>query len=146
MMDTMAPYKWYEWSAKRSLLAHTGLAEWSFGGVLAYETARQLLAAGDLVEFLRIVQLHQLRRVRITALLFFAEHADLDIRSKMAWLVKIDSHAMTFADDSCTIESRLYDIQRDAGDVDALLLDAGNGGMIQRWSKSQQEDHRRCGC
>ncbi len=131
MMDTMAPYKWYEWSAKRSLLAHTGLAEWSFGGVLAYETARQLLAAGDLVEFLR---------------LFFAEHADLDIRSKMAWLVKIDSHAMTFADDSCTIESRLYDIQRDAGDVDALLLDAGNGGMIQRWSKSQQEDHRRCGC
>jgi len=43
--------------------------------------------------------------VRITALPFFGEHADLDIRSKMAWLVNIGPHSMIFAADSA-ISSR----------------------------------------
>lgn len=72
--------------------------------------------------------------VRITALPFFGEHADLDIRSKTAWLVKIGPHAMIFAADSCNIEPRLYEhIHRDVGDVDVLFLGMECDGAPLTW-------------
>jgi L-ascorbate metabolism protein UlaG (beta-lactamase superfamily) len=73
-------------------------------------------------------------KVRITALPFFGEHADLDIRSKMAWLVKIGPHAMIFAADSCNIEPRLYEhIHREVGDVNALFLGMECDGAPLTW-------------
>jgi L-ascorbate metabolism protein UlaG (beta-lactamase superfamily) len=73
-------------------------------------------------------------KVQITALPFFGEHADLDIRSKMAWLVKIGPHAMMFAADSCNIEPRLYEhIHRDVGDVDVLFLGMECDGAPLTW-------------
>lgn len=72
--------------------------------------------------------------VRITALPFLGEHADLDIRSKMAWLVRIGSHAMIFAADSCNIEPRLYEhIHQEVGDVDALFLGMECDGAPLTW-------------
>jgi L-ascorbate metabolism protein UlaG (beta-lactamase superfamily) len=73
-------------------------------------------------------------KVQITALPFFGEHADLDIRSKAAWLVKIGHHAMMFAADSCNIEPRLYEhIQRQVGDVDVLFLGMECDGAPLSW-------------
>jgi L-ascorbate metabolism protein UlaG (beta-lactamase superfamily) len=73
-------------------------------------------------------------KVQITALPFFGEHADLDIRSKMAWLVKIGPHAMMFAADSCNIEPRLYEhIHREVGDVDVLFLGMECDGAPLTW-------------
>ncbi len=73
-------------------------------------------------------------KVRITALPFFGEHADLNILSKMAWLVKIGSTAMIFAADSCNIEPRLYEhIHRDVGDVDVLFLGMECDGAPLTW-------------
>jgi L-ascorbate metabolism protein UlaG (beta-lactamase superfamily) len=73
-------------------------------------------------------------KVSITALPFLGEHADLDIRSKMAWLVKIGPHAMIFAADSCNIEPRLYEhIHRALGDVDALFLGMECDGAPLTW-------------
>jgi L-ascorbate metabolism protein UlaG (beta-lactamase superfamily) len=73
-------------------------------------------------------------KVQITGLPFFGEHADLDIRSKMAWLVRIGPRAMIFAADSCNIEPRLYEhIHREMGDVDALFLGMECDGAPLTW-------------
>jgi L-ascorbate metabolism protein UlaG (beta-lactamase superfamily) len=73
-------------------------------------------------------------KVQITGLPFFGEHADLDIRSKMAWLVKIGPHSLMFAADSCNIEPRLYGhIHDEVGNVDALFLGMECAGAPLSW-------------
>jgi L-ascorbate metabolism protein UlaG (beta-lactamase superfamily) len=74
------------------------------------------------------------RNVRITGLPFFGEHADLDIQSKMAWLVRVGPHSMLFAADSCNVEPRMYEhIHREVGDVDALFLGMECDGAPLSW-------------
>jgi hypothetical protein len=71
--------------------------------------------------------------VSITGLPFFGEHADLDIQTKLAWLVKIGPHAFLFAADSCNIEPRLYEhIHREVGDVGCIVSWYG-----MRWRASK---------
>jgi len=70
----------------------------------------------------------------ILGLPFLGEHADLDVRSKMAYLVKLGKHALLFAADSCNIEPRLYrHIQQIVGDVDALFLGMECDGAPLSW-------------
>jgi len=72
--------------------------------------------------------------VSITALPFLGEHADLDIKTKMAWLVRIGPHTLLFAADSCNIEPRLYEhLHREIGDVDALFLGMECDGAPLTW-------------
>jgi L-ascorbate metabolism protein UlaG (beta-lactamase superfamily) len=72
--------------------------------------------------------------VHITGLPFFGEHADLDIQSKMAWLVRIGPHSLLFAADSCNVEPRLYEhIHREVGDVDVLFLGMECNGAPLSW-------------
>jgi L-ascorbate metabolism protein UlaG (beta-lactamase superfamily) len=72
--------------------------------------------------------------VRITGLPFLGEHADLDIHSKKAWLVRVGEVALLFAADSCNIEPRLYQyIHREIGDVDALFLGMECDGAPLSW-------------
>jgi L-ascorbate metabolism protein UlaG (beta-lactamase superfamily) len=72
--------------------------------------------------------------VHITGLPFFGEHADLNIQSKLAWLVKVGPHALLFAADSCNIEPRLYElIHREIGNVDALFLGMECDGAPLSW-------------
>jgi L-ascorbate metabolism protein UlaG (beta-lactamase superfamily) len=96
------------------------------------------------------------RNVAITGLPFFGEHADLDIQSKMAWLVKMGSHTLLFAADSCNIEPRLYEhVHREIGDVDALFLGMECDGaplswlygplLTQRMERSMDESRRLAG-
>jgi L-ascorbate metabolism protein UlaG (beta-lactamase superfamily) len=74
------------------------------------------------------------RNVRITGLPFFGEHADLDIQSKMAWLVRVGQHSMLFAADSCNIEPRMYEhVHREVGDADALFLGMECDGAPLSW-------------
>jgi len=88
---------------------------------------RNVIEAAEMEDF-------ETKKVRITALPFFGEHADLDIRSKMAWLVKIGPHSMIFAADSCNIEPRLYEhIHRQVGDVDVLFLGMECDGAPLTW-------------
>jgi L-ascorbate metabolism protein UlaG (beta-lactamase superfamily) len=72
--------------------------------------------------------------VRIIGLPFLGEHGDLDISSKMAWLVRIGRLSLLFAADSCNIESRLYEhIHRQVGDVDVLFLGMECDGAPLSW-------------
>ena len=61
--------------------------------------------------------------VSITALPFMGEHADLNIASKAAYLVRINDHSLLFAADSCNISPSVYEhVHRETGDVEVLFL------------------------
>lgn len=73
-------------------------------------------------------------KISITGLPFMGEHADLDIKTKLAWLVKMGPHSLLFAADSCNIEPRLYQLlRREIGEVDALFLGMECDGAPLTW-------------
>lgn len=70
----------------------------------------------------------------VTALPFLGEHGDLDIRSKLAYLVRIGRHKLLFAADSCNIEPRLYELlHSEIGDIDALFVGMECDGAPMSW-------------
>jgi L-ascorbate metabolism protein UlaG (beta-lactamase superfamily) len=70
----------------------------------------------------------------ITGLPFLGEHADLDIQTKLAYLVQVGRHRLLFAADSCNIEPKLYEhIYKEIGDVDALFLGMECDGAPLSW-------------
>lgn len=65
---------------------------------------------------------------------FIGEHADLDIGTKLAFLVRSGRHALLFAADSCNVEPRLYDLLRpELGAVDAIFLGMECDGAPLSW-------------
>lgn len=87
----------------------------------------------NVIEISEMEEIHD-GNVRITGLPFFGEHADLDIQSKMAWLVNFGANTLLFAADSCNNEPRLYEhIHRAVGDVDALFLGMECDGAPLSW-------------
>jgi hypothetical protein len=70
----------------------------------------------------------------VIALPFFGEHSDLDIKSKMAYMVRLGKHSLVFAADSCNVEPNLYDhVHRDLGDADTLFLGMECDGAPLTW-------------
>ncbi|MDT5271746.1 MAG: hypothetical protein QOH49_3932 [Acidobacteriota bacterium] len=65
---------------------------------------------------------------------FLGEHGDLNIRTKMAFLVKLHGRSVLFAADSNNIEPRLYDHVYDViGDVDVIFLGMECDGAPLTW-------------
>jgi L-ascorbate metabolism protein UlaG (beta-lactamase superfamily) len=70
----------------------------------------------------------------IMGLPFLGEHADLDIRTKMAHCVNLKGHSILMAADSNNLESRLYEhIHELTGDIDVLLLGMECDGAPMSW-------------
>lgn len=128
------------------------------GGHLQDPSLRLLLTNCGFKNVIEVTEMEELRdsRVSITGLPFFGEHADLDIQSKMAWLIRVGPHTLLFAADSCNIEPRLYEhIHREIGDVDALFLGMECDGaplswlygplLTQRVERSMDESRRLAG-
>jgi len=70
----------------------------------------------------------------VMGLPFLGEHADLDVRTKLAYLVKSGRHALLFAADSCNVEPKMYEhIHAEIGDVDALFLGMECDGAPLTW-------------
>jgi L-ascorbate metabolism protein UlaG (beta-lactamase superfamily) len=128
------------------------------GGHLQDPSLKLLLENCGFKNVIEISEMQEIqdRNVRITGLPFFGEHADLDILSKMAWLVRIGSNTLLFAADSCNIEPELYKhIHREVGDVDALFLGMECDGaplswlygplLTQRIDRSMDESRRLAG-
>lgn len=106
------------------------------GGHLQDPSLKLLLENSGFRNVIEISEMEDIRNdaVSITGLPFFGEHADLDILSKMAWLVKIGSNTLLFAADSCNVEPRLYEhLHREIGDVDALFLGMECDGAPLSW-------------
>jgi L-ascorbate metabolism protein UlaG (beta-lactamase superfamily) len=108
----------------------------SAGGALQDPSLKLLLRE---IGFRNVVELDEMETLElpqgsITGLPFFGEHADLDIRTKLAYLCRLGRHSLLFAADSCNIESCLYDhVHRLVGDVDALFLGMECDGAPLSW-------------
>lgn len=108
----------------------------SSGGLLQDPSLKLIL---NNIGFKDVIELDHLESVEfdngsITALPFFGEHSDLDIRTKTAYLVGVGNRSLLFAADSCNIEPRLYEhIHDEIGDVDALFLGMECDGAPLSW-------------
>ncbi len=72
--------------------------------------------------------------VSITAVPFMGEHADLNIASKAAYLVRVNEHSLLFAADSCNISPSVYEhVFRATGDVEVLFLGMECDGAPLSW-------------
>jgi L-ascorbate metabolism protein UlaG (beta-lactamase superfamily) len=70
----------------------------------------------------------------ITGLPFFGEHADLNIRTKLAYAVTLEGHSVVCAADSENLEPTLYDrIHNFIGDVDVILIGMECDGAPLSW-------------
>lgn len=70
----------------------------------------------------------------ILGLPFFGEHADLDIRSKLAYGIRCAGRCLVFLADSNALEPRCYaHIRRRVGDVDALFIGLECDGAPLSW-------------
>lgn len=108
----------------------------SGGGQLQDPSLKLLLENCGFRNVIEIAEMEEVKQgnVQIIGLPFFGEHADLDIKSKMAWLVRIEPHALLFAADSCNIEPRLYEhLHEIIGDVHALFLGMECDGAPLSW-------------
>jgi L-ascorbate metabolism protein UlaG (beta-lactamase superfamily) len=91
------------------------------------------------IGFKNVIELDDLESVdwgrgSITAVPFFGEHCDLNIRSKAAYVVRVLDRVLLFAADSCNIEPRLYEHLHDRiGDVDVLFLGMECDGAPLTW-------------
>jgi L-ascorbate metabolism protein UlaG (beta-lactamase superfamily) len=71
---------------------------------------------------------------RITALPFLGEHADLNIRTKNAYLVNLKGKSVFIGADSNNIEPKLYEhIHRTSGDLDVLFVGMECDGAPMSW-------------
>jgi L-ascorbate metabolism protein UlaG (beta-lactamase superfamily) len=70
----------------------------------------------------------------VTGLPFLGEHADLNVQTKLAYLIEVGRHRLMFAADSCNIEPRLYEhVYNEVGNVDALFLGMECDGAPLSW-------------
>jgi L-ascorbate metabolism protein UlaG (beta-lactamase superfamily) len=89
--------------------------------------------------FRNVIELRELESISfnggsITGLPFLGEHSDLDIRSKLAYVVRIGRDSLMFAADSCNIEPVLYEhVHREIGDITALFLGMECDGAPLSW-------------
>jgi L-ascorbate metabolism protein UlaG (beta-lactamase superfamily) len=106
------------------------------GGKLQDPSLRLLLQSAGFRNVLELGELEELTAagVTITGLPFFGEHADLDVRSKLAYLVRTAKHSLVFAADSCNIEPSLYEhLGAAVGKADALFVGMECDGAPLTW-------------
>ena len=105
-------------------------------GSLQDPSVKLLLQA---VGFKDVIEMSELEELRfpggsVTGLPFLGEHSDLDVRSKLAYLVRVGGHSLMFAADSCNVEPTLHKhVQHEVGDVDALFIGMECDGAPLSW-------------
>jgi L-ascorbate metabolism protein UlaG (beta-lactamase superfamily) len=70
----------------------------------------------------------------LTALPFYGEHSDLNVRSKLAYLVRMGKRQLLFAADSCNIDPVVYEhVYNIIGPVDVLFIGMECDGAPLSW-------------
>jgi L-ascorbate metabolism protein UlaG (beta-lactamase superfamily) len=106
------------------------------GGGLADPSIKRMLEA---IGFSHVAELDEtdswkVGDIEITALPFLGEHADLDIRSKVAYHVRAGGASIVLAADSRNLEPKLYELIRSwIGPVDVLFLGMECEGAPLSW-------------
>jgi len=91
------------------------------------------------IGFRNVIELDEIQEIRTSAgsivgLPFLGEHADLNIRTKMAYRVEINQRVLLFAADSCNLEPQLYrHVRKLFGAVDVLFLGMECEGAPLSW-------------
>ncbi len=76
----------------------------------------------------------QFGALHLTTLPFLGEHGDLDIRTKLAYLIRVNGHSLLFAADSCNICPEMYKhVHAEIGDVDVVFLGMECAGAPMSW-------------
>jgi L-ascorbate metabolism protein UlaG (beta-lactamase superfamily) len=87
----------------------------------------------NVVEIAEMEEL-KLKNGTITAVPFLGEHGDLNVATKMAYLVRTDGNSLLFAADSCNISPKIYEhVHQEVGDVDVLFLGMECDGAPMSW-------------
>jgi L-ascorbate metabolism protein UlaG (beta-lactamase superfamily) len=106
------------------------------GGSLADPSLKLLL---ERCGFRNVTELGEMEEIEVeggtvTGVPFLGEHADLDIRTKLAYLVRRNEHSLMFAADSRNLAPEMYaHIHRIIGDVDVLFLGMECDGAPLTW-------------
>lgn len=91
------------------------------------------------IGFKSVIELEELESLEIkggalTGIPFMGEHSDLDIRTKMAYLVRLGAASILLAADSCNVEPKIYEhVHRSTGDIDVLFLGMECDGAPLSW-------------
>ncbi|MEM9482201.1 MAG: MBL fold metallo-hydrolase [Cyanobacteria bacterium P01_F01_bin.116] len=105
-------------------------------GVLADPSIKLMLKA---LGFTSVTELEDMETVHfadgvITALPFLGEHADLNIRSKAAWLLNVKGKKILAGADSSNLDEHLFrNIHSIVGDVDVLFIGMECTGGPLKW-------------
>ena len=91
------------------------------------------------IGFKRVVEIDELETIpieggSITGLPFFGEHGDLSIRSKIAYVVRLNDKSILCAADSNNLEPRVYEhVHGLIGDIDLMFLGMECDGAPLTW-------------
>jgi L-ascorbate metabolism protein UlaG (beta-lactamase superfamily) len=106
------------------------------GGALQDPSLRLIL---NQCGFHNVVEVSEMEQVAfpdgsITAIPFLGEHADLNVLTKTAYLLRVGKHRLLFAADSCNIAPDLYrHVHREIGDIDVLFVGMECDGAPLSW-------------
>ena len=108
----------------------------SNGGVLADPSLKLILKN---IGFPQVTEIDEMETIEVeggalTGLPFLGEHADLNIRTKMAHLISLKGKSILCAADSNNLEPRLYEhVHQLVGDVDVIFLGMECDGGPLSW-------------
>lgn len=106
------------------------------GGTLEDPSLKLIL---ENVGFKRVIEVDEMESVplpggELVSLPFFGEHADLNIRTKTAHLIRLGGKTILCAADSSNIEPKLYEhIHKIVGDIDVLFIGMECDGAPLSW-------------
>jgi L-ascorbate metabolism protein UlaG (beta-lactamase superfamily) len=89
--------------------------------------------------FRNVIELDEMEELEfeggsVVGIPFLGEHADLNVKSKLAYLLRLNGHSLMFAADSRNVEPELYvHVRRTAGEVDVLFLGMECDGAPLSW-------------
>jgi L-ascorbate metabolism protein UlaG (beta-lactamase superfamily) len=112
----------------------------SAGGTLEDSSLKLLLKN---IGFKQVIEIDEMESIpipggQLVGLPFLGEHADLDIRSKMAHLVQLNGKSILCATDSRNVSPELYArIHEILGDIDVLFLGMECDGAPLSWMYGQ---------
>jgi L-ascorbate metabolism protein UlaG (beta-lactamase superfamily) len=107
------------------------------GGGALQDTSLKLTL--ESMGFSDVLELDELQTLKIdsgsvTGIPFLGEHSDLNVRSKLAYLVELKGQRLMFAADSCNVEPILYKhIRREFGEVRSLFVGMECDGAPLSW-------------
>lgn len=106
------------------------------GGLLIDPSLKLILQS---IGFRNVIEIDELDPLEIDGgaimgLPFFGEHADLNIRTKMAYLINLKGRSILCAADSNNIEPKLYErVHETIGDIDVLFIGMECDGAPMSW-------------